>query len=266
MRLADQKTSFIVSLGLHVTLLLVIIISIEFSPTQYVFENTNQQDVISAVVIGDSTKSKILTQKQAIPPPKPKPAVKDLAAVKPIIPLPEESTAIKLLPKKKESIPKTKQFSAIDLLADIAKQKKTPAPVNKTKLQQDLRAQTEASLQEQLMDESIRVKGEMSRHAQGVVDKYRSLIIQAISEHWTVPTGSSKKKAYSVLLIRLAPGGMVMDVQVTTSSGDPALDSSARAAVFKASPLPVPNDPTEFAAFRQFELKARPETVLTQQL
>jgi colicin import membrane protein len=65
-------------------------------------------------------------------------------------------------------------------------------------------------------------------------------------------------------MIRLAPGGEVLQVSITKTSGDPSLDSSARAAVLKASPLPVPNDPALFAAFRQFALKVKPENILAQ--
>jgi colicin import membrane protein len=39
------------------------------------------------------------------------------------------------------------------------------------------------------------------------------------------------------------------------------LDRSARAAVFKASPLPVPKEPDAFEAFRQFILKVKPELI-----
>jgi colicin import membrane protein len=55
---------------------------------------------------------------------------------------------------------------------------------------------------------------------------------------------------------------MVLDVQVTKTSGDPSLDSSARAAVLKASPLPVPSNPDEFDSFRQFALKVKPENIM----
>ena len=70
------------------------------------------------------------------------------------------------------------------------------------------------------------------------------------------------KKLTCELMIRIAPGGMVLDVQVTKTSGDPSLDSSARIAVFKASPLPVPADPQAFAAFRQFILKVKPQNII----
>ena len=76
-----------------------------------------------------------------------------------------------------------------------------------------------------------------------------------------MPT-QANKKLYCELMIRVAPGGMVLDVQVTKTSGDPSLDSSARAAVLKASPLPVPPDTAAFESFRQFVLKVKPENVL----
>ncbi|MCW5584401.1 MAG: cell envelope integrity protein TolA, partial [Gammaproteobacteria bacterium] len=95
----------------------------------------------------------------------------------------------------------------------------------------------------------------------GQVNKYKALILQAISEHWVIPT-QANKHLYCELMIRVAPGGMVLEVQVTRTSGDPSLDSSARAAVLKASPLPVPSDPGVFEAFRQFVLKVKPENIL----
>ena len=60
--------------------------------------------------------------------------------------------------------------------------------------------------------------------------------------------------------MQIGPGGVVINVSVARSSGNPALDNSARAAVFKASPLPVPDDPDLFNAFRQITLKAGAET------
>ena len=124
-----------------------------------------------------------------------------------------------------------------------------------------LRAQTEQSLRTQLLNEEIKLKGVQSRQAQGEVNKYKALILQAISEQWLVPLGADKK-LYCELMIRIAPSGSVLDVQVVKSSGDPALDASARAAVLKASPLPVPKDTRAFEAFRQFVLKVKPENVV----
>ena len=42
------------------------------------------------------------------------------------------------------------------------------------------------------------------------------------------------------------PGGKVVEVEVLTSSGNAAYDRSVRDAVLRASPLPVPKNPSLF--------------------
>lgn len=279
MRSPNQQRFLWISLTGHGLILLALIISFEFSDPMAVIENTNQQDVISAVVLGDTAKSKILPQDQPPPappvqqaepkpqPPAPAPAPKPaVAAAAPA----EKAIALQVDKKKPKPTPKklSPDIFGKDLLADV--QAQTQKVKQKTKAQQKalasqfqkmLKTQSEASLRDHLLDENIKLQGQQSRQAQGVVDKYKALIIQAISEKWLVPP-QSNKKLVSELLIRLAPGGMVLSVDVTKSSGDPALDSSARAAVLKASPLPVPNDSGAFEPFRQFVLKVKPENVI----
>jgi colicin import membrane protein len=123
-----------------------------------------------------------------------------------------------------------------------------------------LKAQSEKALQ-QLLKEHKQLAGQRSQHMQGVLNKYKALILQAIGQQWVVPSHVDKRLSCE-LLIRLAPGGVVMEVSVTRSSGDVLLDRSARAAVFKASPLPVPDDILSFEPFRRFVLKVKPETIL----
>lgn len=275
-----DKRFLIASFTAHALILLALIISFEFSEPMAVLENTNQQDVISAVVLGDTAKSKVLPHEQPAPtpPPPPKPVVKDTPkpppapapAAKPVVAEKELEKAIALTVDKKKPVKTAvKKLSpdifGKDLLADVASEtKKVKSDAQKKladKYQKMLKAQAEQSLRDHLLDENIKLQGQLSRQAQGVVDKYKALIVQAISEKWLVPPQSNKKLA-SELLIRLAPGGMVLDVQITKSSGDPALDSSARAAVLKASPLPVPSDAGAFQSFRQFVLKVKPENIL----
>jgi colicin import membrane protein len=91
----------------------------------------------------------------------------------------------------------------------------------------------------------------------GVVDKYKALIINAISRQWILPDNADSRMS-SQFRIRLAPNGAVLDVSLTKSSGDSVLDRSARAAIYKASPLPVPTDPSTFNIFRDISLTVRP--------
>lgn len=291
----DRKYLYI-SLSCHALALLVFIIGFDFAEPMAVVENTNQHDIISAVVLGDTAKSKIIRDKQVtLPPPppmvakeEPKPlpapiqkiepqpdkdiialqAAKKLADVQALADkMLEEKKLVdkKLADKKLADQKKLKDQMEKNLLSDIMSESKTQQKNKQkeldAKFQKKLQEQAEKSLRQQLLNEEIKLKGTEAHYSQGVVDKYKALIVQAISEQWIVPTQADKTLS-SVLLIRVAPGGMVLDVQVTKSSGDPSLDSSARAAVMKASPLPVPPDSDAFEPFRQFVLKVKPENIM----
>lgn len=93
----------------------------------------------------------------------------------------------------------------------------------------------------------------------GEVNKYKALIIQAISQHWILPEHVDRQ-LFSQFRIQLAPNGKVISVSLIRSSGDPVLDRSAQAAIYKASPLPVPTDSEMFNLFRDISLTVRPET------
>ncbi len=91
----------------------------------------------------------------------------------------------------------------------------------------------------------------------GEVDKYKALIINAISRQWILPENADSNMS-SQFRIRLAPNGAVLEVSLMRSSGDAILDRSAQAAIYKASPLPVPTDATTFNLFRDISLTVRP--------
>lgn len=272
----ESNKFFIFSAVFHVVILGILVLSFERAATLPVFENTNKQDVISAVALGDTEKSRILPRKLA-PAPEHKPAkAKPEPVQKPVVkqtPAPPDKDVIAL--KKAQDKKKLQQQKALealkkpdifgkDLLADIKKQKdkqKLKEKKLQSQFQKALREQAEQTLRQQLANENIRLKTDEVRMSQGEINKYKALILQAISEKWIVPTQANKKLSCE-LMIRVAPGGMVLDVQVTKSSGDPSLDSSAHAAVLKASPLPVPSDASKFEAFRRFILKVKPENIM----
>lgn len=94
----------------------------------------------------------------------------------------------------------------------------------------------------------------------GEVDKYKALIIDAIGRQWILPDNVDRGLS-SQFRIRLAPDGGVLEVSLMRSSGDPILDRSAQTAIYKASPLPVPQDSKTFDMFREISLTVRPENV-----
>jgi len=281
-----DKSSLVISILAHLALLVILTVNTLYSTPLPVFENTNQHDVISAVVLGDTVESKIIPQRVTpapLPPPVIKkeikvaektspPPVKVAAKPKPApVPVPQKVIALKAPVVKKivkKAVDKEADRIAKAMLADMQRQPPQPKKVKVAtqkeilaKFEKELQQQAELTMRQHLLEEDIRMKGEIARRAQGEVDRYKALILQAIGENWIIPSQSSRKLS-SELMIRLSPGGMVLDVQVTRSSGDPALDSSARAAVLKASPLPVPSNAEAFSAFKRFVLKVKPENIL----
>ncbi|KTD17158.1 cell envelope integrity protein TolA [Legionella jordanis] len=119
-----------------------------------------------------------------------------------------------------------------------------------------------AELAEKRRQAAAQQAAEQARNAQiaSEVDKYKSMIVNAISRQWILPDNVSNGLS-SQFRIRLAPDGAVLEVTLTRSSGDPVLDRSAQTAIYKASPLPVPSDPATFDIFRDISLTVRPENV-----
>ncbi len=233
---------FLYSLSLHITVLLLMIVSFEFSSTMPVVESSNKNiEIINAIALNQPpTQLKFNPQP---PQPKPKPIH---AQQKKLVPVQPKKNTIAIAHKKQKKLRQEK-----------IKQKAVEAAFAK-----ELKELNAKSLQQQMLREKKRIADVRSQQVSGEVNKYKALILQAISQRWLIPPGVNKK-LFSELLIRVAPGGVVLDVQIIKSSGDQALDRSARAAVFKASPLPVPKEADAFESFRQFVLKVKPENVLS---
>lgn len=88
-------------------------------------------------------------------------------------------------------------------------------------------------------------------------EEYKAAIRQEIERRWVRPP-SARNGMQVVLTVHLAPGGDVLDVAVSQSSGDRNLDQSAVNAVKSAGRLPVP-DGAAFAPFRRFNFLFKPE-------
>jgi colicin import membrane protein len=262
--------SLCISLLLHVMVLLLLIMSFEFSHTAIVVENADQNmKVINAVAMDTPMPSAQVTPPKPTPPIQqpsptpPTPAVKTIETSKKLPdPVVEKQKAIALDELHKKQLALQKKALEQKLLDDINKQtakvKKAKQKAIEQAMEKELKEQANKALQKQLLVAAERAAG---AKVQGIVDKYKALILQSISQRWLVPTGIDKNLS-AELLIRLAPGGTVLDVQVIKSSGVLALDKSARDAVFKASPLPVPEDVAAFDQFRQFVLKVKPNDVV----
>lgn len=261
--------SFFFSLLLHIIVIIALIASFDFSSKMPVLENADKNiEVINARVMSAPPTLKKITPQKVLPKPIPQPVQKShpepvKPEVKPQPIQPVKKQAIAISDKKEKKIQENQ--IAEQMLADIKKQKmlhkKIKQKVLASEFEKDMKQMAAKSLQQDMLQEQKRLAGARAQQVQGEVNKYKALVLQAISQNWLIPP-SVNKNLYAELMIRVAPGGVVLDVQVTKSSGDQSLDNSARSAVFKASPLPVPKNADAFEPFRQFVLKVRPKDIL----
>ncbi len=143
-----------------------------------------------------------------------------------------------------------------------AKLKREQAVVAKQKAAEQKRKQVAAkALSKQIAEEQAAMAAARNKQQLSEIDRYKSMIVQDIQQNWLVPSNANKNLS-TQLLINLGPGGVVLNVQIVRSSGNPVLDRSAQTAVLKSSPLPVPSSPELFDKFRTLRLTVRPEDII----
>ncbi|KTC95411.1 cell envelope integrity protein TolA [Legionella feeleii] len=158
--------------------------------------------------------------------------------------------------KKKQAEEKIKSDK---IKAEKAKEELARAEKAKAELAEKAKAELAEKQRQAAMQQAAQDAAKKA-HIAGEVDKYKAMIVNAISRQWILPENVNSGLS-SQFRIRLAPDGAVLDVSLTRGSGDPVLDRSAETAIRKASPLPVPTDPDTFNMFRDISLTVRPENV-----
>lgn len=149
---------------------------------------------------------------------------------------------------------KKQQQQAQHKLARLKKQN-----ADQSKQQTQYKAALE--LQKKIAAKQAAITKQKSEAINGIVDKYKGLILEAIAQNWLVPPGTNSKLSCQ-LYIELGNNGKVSNVRVMKSSGNSLLDRSAVAAVYKASPLPAPTDLVAYKAFKSFSLTVKPENII----
>jgi len=135
--------------------------------------------------------------------------------------------------------------------AEAAEAKRKAAEQAQADREAKARAEREAELQRSLAAEEE--SAALARS--GVMDEYRSLLVQTIERSWIRPP-SARAGLECTLFVTQAPGGTVIDVKLGPCNGDQATRESITNAVFRASPLPAPRDPRAFE--RRLEIVFKP--------
>ena len=122
-------------------------------------------------------------------------------------------------------------------LEDIERQRQE----NERKRREAEEAEQRSRLEAELAEEERMLDAMNS----GELDRYIFAITRRIQQAW-VPPASAAPGLKCVVQVRQVPGGQVVGVTITSCNGDAAVQRSIEAAVYRASPLPEPENPSLF--------------------
>ena len=123
-------------------------------------------------------------------------------------------------------------------------------------LQAGQAAEAKALADELASEEAELAAANQSRADQSELARYTAAILREVSSNFVAPDIKSGLKC--TLLVRMIPGGEVVDARVVKSSGNTTFDRQAELAVRKASPLPVPDDPRLFQQMKDIQFEFDP--------
>jgi colicin import membrane protein len=214
-----------------------------------------------------------------------------------IIPVPAPLPVPVLKPAEIISIPKVPE-PVVTAKADIVfkeKKKKKPVPIAKPPAKQETKIQSreiekqraiagqvEQAKKQELEEQQTRerqlaaeertarenerarehresMRAEVEAATASEVARYKELIQAKISRNIVMPP-DVPDSAEAKFMVIVLPGGAVMNdgVKLIKSSGNAAYDSAAERAIYKAQPLPMPQDEALARMFRELRLSVKP--------
>lgn len=227
--------ALVYALLLHGLVLVAIIANLNWSGNR----EAPRQNMIEARVVLDKTTAPV---KKAAPT-KPRETAQDVARKKAAAAAKQKAIAL----KKKRAAEKARKAAALKK----KKQQQEAAQRRHQLAQQELRKALAAEEQERTAQAS-------EARAMAAMAELEGLIRQRVTRNWIRP--ASAPDGLSCLVhVRLAPGGEVLAVSIVKSSGNALFDRSVENAVYKAAPLPVPDDPQLFKYVREINIKFDPQ-------
>jgi len=187
------------------------------------------------------------------PPPKPEPA-----------PKPDIALKEKLGKEKLEKERKLKELQAVEAKklaadkarqAELEKQKRAAAEALKQKQAADAAAKSLAAQQQKMLDAQA---AQQAAAAQREIDRYMDGIRTKVKRFVLVPP-SVQGNPEAEVVVTLLPGGDVLDVKVSKSSGNAAYDEAIVRAISRARPFVVPTGDQFQRYFRSFTMAFRPQ-------
>jgi len=143
--------------------------------------------------------------------------------------------------------------------ADAEKKRKAAVEQKRKAEEARKKAEAEREMRERLAVEQENLRAQRDSAMQRMIDEYGLYIKEKVQRNWIRPSGNTAGLS-CVVNVRLIPGGEVVDVKIVRGCGNAAFDRSVEAAVFKASPLPVPSDPEVMEKFRSITFEFNPDS------
>jgi len=203
------------------------------------------------------------------PEPKPEPKVEPIPTIKPDIAIKEEKKPKKEEPPKPE--PKKEEPKKPEPKKEEPK-KPEPKKEEPKREEPDFRKQLEADQklidqQKTAQDQRARADAESKMLAQLKAEQasagrasgesaYGDKIRGKVKGNMSLAGISIKGNPEAIFKVTQLPTGEILDVQLSKSSGNKALDEAIERAIRKSSPLPKPDQPELFQ--RVLELKYKP--------
>lgn len=101
------------------------------------------------------------------------------------------------------------------------------------------------------------MQAEMDADRQAQVSRYKDMIQAKIRRNIVMPP-DVPENAEAQFFVIVLPGGDVVSVTLKKSSGNAAYDAAAERAIYKAQPLPMPQDSDLARMFRELRLSLKP--------
>jgi colicin import membrane protein len=188
-------------------------------------------------------------------PPKPEPEPPKPEPARPPKPDPAIAQKLEREKREREKVEKEKHERAERQKQDEARKKREQEEAAKKKREDEKRRVEE----ERARKEAEKAREEAASARQKLIDAFVNQIKAKIRGRANVPDTVSGKPSVQVR-IRILPGGEVLDITVTRSSGNRVYDTAIERAIRSASPLPVPEANSElFPQFRDLILNIEHE-------
>jgi len=169
----------------------------------------------------------------------------------------EQDEAERKRRQEEEAERKKQQEAEVEQRREEAERKRLEDLERQRQENERLKKEAEAAERQRQLDVELEAEANrLEAMNAGELAVYQFAIMQQLQRNWIEPA-TATPDIECVVHVRQLPGGEVTGVSIGTCNGDESVQRSIEAAVRKASPLPLPSNPSLFD--RNLTITFRPE-------